>query len=266
MRAPMKCGYCSETGHNTRSCHEPTMIDNLNQLMRKINNYISVDVIETWIRVMEPTMIRMLLCQYAYCTYSKIKSPKERLISILIETIKRKYEMDEVNARRSLADYVERSTFMEWYDPVDTDLVALYLEYCTRSRNHFIRNEYETLRQIIETKRVPEGFIPIPVLLLYVSFLRFQFHGYTMIRDRKRQTNTPVIIYDIKQVTTFTEETIDCPVCMESISTPEILVTECNHSFCNSCMQTIIYRFDTTRCNCPLCRTPIKKMTRYILT
>lgn len=265
-RTPLKCKYCNELGHDTRSCHEPIMIDTLNQLIYKITNYISLDAIEAWIRPMKTTMIRMLLCKYAYCTYSKITSQKKRIITFIMKIIKQKYEIDELNTRRSLSEYVEQSRFMEWYDPVETNLEELYIEYCTRSTSHFIRNEYEALHQMIETKHVPETFIPIPVLLLYVSFLRFQFHAYTMMRDKKRQMNTPVIIYDIKQVIAFEIETMDCPICMDSISTPEILVTECKHSFCNSCMQTIIYKSDTNRCNCPLCRTPIKKMTRYILT
>jgi hypothetical protein len=265
-KKPTQCKYCNKLGHNTRSCYEPVMIHNVHVLMSKIAKYMPIDDIDEWLRPMDTNMIRMLLCQYAYCTYSKIKSPKERLISIILETIKQTYQRDETNARIALSNYVETPTFVfiEWYE--QANLEELYIEYCNITRTQFIRNEYERLCQMIETKHVPETFIPIPVLRMYVSFLRYQFHMYTMMRDRKIQSNIPVIIYDIKQVITFDVETIDCPICMESTSTPEILITDCKHSFCNSCMQTIIYRSDTTRCNCPLCRKPIKKMTRYILS
>lgn len=43
---------------------------------------------------------------------------------------------------------------------------------------------------------------------------------------------------------------MECSICMNSISTKNVCTTNCNHSFCLSCILTHL----NTNTNCPLCR------------
>ena len=113
---------------------------------------------------------------------------------------------------------------------------------------------------MLESRHIPEHFIPIPTLIFYLQFLRFQYNLYMSNPKFAEQT----IVYDIKKMVSQNIETIICPICMESISTPKIIITKCNHSFCDSCITEYIHMSHTTRCVCPMCRDPIKKMTRPI--
>jgi hypothetical protein len=129
-------------------------------------------------------------------TYSKTKSPKERLIPILIEVIKQKYNKDETTTRKSLSGYVENTNRLEWYDPDETELHTLYLEYCRVNQFQFILNEYIILKQMLESRHIPEHFIPIPTLIFYLQFLRFQYNLYMSNPKFAEQT----IVYDIKKM------------------------------------------------------------------
>lgn len=59
---------------------------------------------------------------------------------------------------------------------------------------------------------------------------------------------------------------IDCPVCFEYITSKDIVMLNCGHHFCNSCVFTTImnkYRSRTQEldpCPCPYCRTRIRKL------
>ncbi|XP_033240539.1 E3 ubiquitin-protein ligase COP1-like [Drosophila pseudoobscura] len=46
------------------------------------------------------------------------------------------------------------------------------------------------------------------------------------------------------------EETYNCPICFESVSSRDPVATKCGHVFCRQCIRTVIRRFH----KCPVCR------------
>ena len=69
----------------------------------------------------------------------------------------------------------------------------------------------------------------------------------------------PVIdkVYEKK---THTNED-DCPICYESLKCKSIVVTECNHEYCNGCFSNLENSCTVGKVKCPLCRAEIKKIT-----
>lgn len=65
-------------------------------------------------------------------------------------------------------------------------------------------------------------------------------------------------------------EQFDCPVCFESTSQKDIVLLNCGHHFCNSCVFTTIVNKYKSRsqelevCPCPYCRSRIRKMSGNI--
>ena len=54
------------------------------------------------------------------------------------------------------------------------------------------------------------------------------------------------------------EESIECPICMDTADKANISMIQCGHSFCTRCITTTILKMPSgKRCNCPMCRTPI---------
>ena len=51
---------------------------------------------------------------------------------------------------------------------------------------------------------------------------------------------------------------LECPICLEMIPTTHLISTQCNHSYCNKCLKSIITHSQHS-ITCSLCRTPVTK-------
>lgn len=47
----------------------------------------------------------------------------------------------------------------------------------------------------------------------------------------------------------------ECPICLKEMNPNELCITDCNHEFCNTCLNKW---FDRNRNDCPKCRKIIK--------
>jgi hypothetical protein len=60
-------------------------------------------------------------------------------------------------------------------------------------------------------------------------------------------------------------ETIECPICLTDVSTPEVSQVDCGHKFCKTCIRSTIRACPSyKRCACPMCRAPVHKIVRKI--
>lgn len=60
-------------------------------------------------------------------------------------------------------------------------------------------------------------------------------------------------------------ETIECPICLTEVATPEVSQVDCGHKFCKTCIRSTIKACPSyRRCVCPMCRAPIHKIVRRI--
>jgi hypothetical protein len=55
-----------------------------------------------------------------------------------------------------------------------------------------------------------------------------------------------------------------CPICFDDLKWRDTYTTGCGHHFCQKCIQSTIKQIpNTTRCPCPMCRTPLEKLYYY---
>ena len=54
---------------------------------------------------------------------------------------------------------------------------------------------------------------------------------------------------------------MSCPICLEKLKKTNISITECNHTFCTTCLLTSIQK----NTNCPLCRKELIKKEHNII-
>ena len=56
----------------------------------------------------------------------------------------------------------------------------------------------------------------------------------------------------------------ECPICLKEMNSNELCITDCNHEFCNICLNKW---FDRNRNDCPKCRQIIKNFKQdHIIT
>jgi len=53
------------------------------------------------------------------------------------------------------------------------------------------------------------------------------------------------------------EEPKECAVCLQTILPEQRCVTNCNHDFCESCIETMLNIGNAT---CPICRSPLQEL------
>jgi hypothetical protein len=56
-----------------------------------------------------------------------------------------------------------------------------------------------------------------------------------------------------KEIQTNIKEQPNCPVCLEPRNTKDIIMLNCNHTFCANCVVTLL-QTNHHKPNCPLCR------------
>lgn len=109
-----------------------------------------------------------------------------------------------------------------------------------------------------------EEFIELPPLPLEMPVINNVRHDIR--QNHNNNTKKSMIIFYC-----LTDETknTDCPICFECLDFTNQMTTNCNHTFCCSCMKEIIKRktpiidkdtYQIIECNdvkCPLCRTTI---------
>ena len=55
---------------------------------------------------------------------------------------------------------------------------------------------------------------------------------------------------------------MSCPICLEKLKKTNFSITECNHTFCTTCLLTSIQENN----NCPLCRKELIKKKQITVT
>jgi hypothetical protein len=56
-------------------------------------------------------------------------------------------------------------------------------------------------------------------------------------------------------------DSCDCPICFDEVSRPDAIITNCNHSYCATCIKQFVSRINDKKPSCPMCRTEITQLT-----
>jgi len=56
-------------------------------------------------------------------------------------------------------------------------------------------------------------------------------------------------------------DSCDCPICFDEVSRPDAIITNCNHSYCATCIKEFVSRINDKKPSCPMCRTEITQLT-----
>ena len=143
-----------------------------------------------------------------------------------------------VNSVRNFAEYTERELQQQYERRrahLERQLQELENEYLENTETTAYR--VERANQEVET--IFDNF-PLP--------------------DTGFNTNTSNVQFKTKKLTSICNE---CPICMETKESIEIIETGCKHQLCGSCLLTIVHnnqKKDDTTTPCPMCRGAIQEI------
>jgi len=157
------------------------------------------------------------------------------------------------------------------YYQIDT----IYTQYFTafaENPNMNFTTEYDNFVRLMrvrnfETQHFTQ-YIDYETVSRWKNFLRHSRNTLTRPLIQRPVLQQPPTTYQFIASTVRNSkfhETLECPICLTEVSTPEVSQVDCGHKFCKTCIRSTIracqpYR----RCGCPMCRAPIHKIVRRI--
>lgn len=286
------CRNCGQEGHEIRTCNDPALQETRNTFFKKIHKREPIPNILEYAKSIPLEKMRLITYKTIQGKVSKINTLQEKepvYYENLEKHIKKEYEKQEEALKRIVILKLMGNRILLNALPL-VSIHSMYQNYITQiateERNEYIRRrisrttiypseEIFLLRDVDENTTWERIFLTDITHLYQLIETRMlegtsyemmtRFLGFLLLVEDEHtaRTRPPKITYNFIKRNQKNTETIDCPICMENISTPEISEVNCGHKFCRNCIrQTINRHAKDKRCGCPLCRTPIEKIIR----
>lgn len=192
---------------------------------------------------------KQIIEEYSFENFIPIEFPSPRIETLLIRNklnkLCQKYGLSITN----ITDNQKKER-----------LHNIYICLGRQHRRNIINQLYLQQRQIHLYR---PNYLPpeLPVEQRRSRFLNHLSLFYLQNQDREpdrpsKKPSLQIIVNPSK----FTQNTdvMECPICYDKCC--NMLVTDCNHSYCQPCISTLINSVNKTTLPCPLCRENIKNV------
>jgi hypothetical protein len=233
-KAPAKCAYCHHVGHNINNCKD-TSIDILDQTMMEKMIFITV-------------LFRTLISNYDI-----ILSFKGILNMLSYEQLK--ILIYKKNLKK-LTINDDKNTYVYYLCLNYRDKVYSYSKNQLKPKFNEISDEnYQTYGdEYLKTNLISNSFQLEELLLNRMYEFRPPQRKFDII------ATTPI---PTQPQTQTQPPTKDCPICLDEIHSTNQIITNCNHTFCNDCIQKYFKSLNSninTQPICAYCRDPMKSL------
>uniref|UniRef100_A0A6C0DG68 RING-type domain-containing protein n=1 Tax=viral metagenome TaxID=1070528 RepID=A0A6C0DG68_9ZZZZ len=223
-----KCAYCHHIGHNINKCKDPS-IEILDKTIMEKFIFITV-------------LFRTLVSHYE--------------ISLCVKELLNLLSYDELK----ILIYKKNLKKITINDDKNTYVHYLRINYqdkvCSYSNNEL----KQKLNEISD-----ENYKIYGDEYLKTNVISDSFELEELLVNRMYEFRPPQRKFDITITQTPTTQTItkDCPICLDEIPRANQIITNCNHTFCNHCIQKY---FKSLNSNiekhpiCAYCREPMKSL------
>jgi len=273
------CSCCNTIGHQVRSCTDPAMMAHRRQIFQQIERRESPDNILLHLQTLTFPLQKVVMMKTINQKPTNIapyscKNPQEFQTKV-IEYIENRHRAQENSLRRQLLAIPTRFIYA-WLPRSINDITELYTRYCAQFEPgdtplHIEQTQF--ILFITQNSLEPTLYDPYPTYHTMVRWKQFLFHrrDQTLAEISRNLAATNAAPPPAQAVYTFVRntskmnkmETIDCPICFETVSTPNISAPNCGHQFCTQCIRSTIKKYNARqRCPCPMCRAPIQTIIR----
>ena len=231
-KAPSKCAYCNHIGHNINNCKDPS-IEILDKTMIEKMIFITV-------------LFRSLISHYdiILCFKELLNMLSYEQLKILI--YKKNLKKLTIND--------DKHTYVHYLSVNYQDIV--YYSYSNNELkqkiNEISDENYQTYgNEYLKTNLISDSFELEELLLNRM----YEFRPPQRKFDILTTTTTPSPSSSIQKK--------DCPICLDEISSANQIITNCNHTFCNDCIQKYFKSLNSnmnTQPICAYCRDPMKSL------
>ena len=222
-----KCAYCHHIGHNINKCKDPS-IEILDKTILEKFVFITV-------------LFRTLVSHYdiSLCVKELLNLLSYDELKILI--YKKNLKKLTINDDKHIYVHYLRVNYQDTVYSYSKNQLKQKLNEISDENYQIYGDEY------LKTNLISDSF-ELEELLL----------------NRMYEFRPPQRKFDITIKTTPTQpSTKDCPICLDEIPSSNQIITNCNHTFCNDCIQKYFKSLNSninTQPICAYCRDPMKSL------
>lgn len=272
-RAPPSCGYCHTLGHTIRVCNDPTMLNHRRVIHQKITNREPIHDLVAYLNTMDFPLRKLVLSKNHRGKCTNFIPPSSNDAQLL--------ETQFIRHTQSVYDYEEQKLRRDLLLVLSIMLSRIYYTLETQYTQYFsqleenpampLATEYDNFCRLIRVRTYDTQHFT-----QYIDYNTVQRWNRFLHHCRRTMIAAPPSAMPQQPATTYQfiastvrrsnfHETIECPICLTEVSTPEISAVDCGHKFCKTCIRSTIKACPSyKRCACPMCRAPIHKIVRKI--
>ena len=223
-----KCAYCYHIGHNINNCKDPS-IEILDQTMMEKMIFITV-------------LFRTLVSHYD--------------ISLCVKELLNLLSYDELK----ILIYKKNLKKITINDDKNTYVHYLRVNYQDKVYSYSNDELKQKLNEISD-----ENYKIYGDEYLKTNVISNSFELEELLLNRMYEFRPPQRKFDItmKPPASTETQTKDCPICLDEIQPANQIITNCNHTFCNDCIQSYFKSLNTNINQppvCAYCRDPMKSL------
>jgi hypothetical protein len=224
-----KCAYCHHIGHNINKCKDPS-IEILDKTMLEKMIFITV-------------LFRTLISHYE--------------ISLCVKELLNLLSYDELK----ILIYKKNLKKLTINDDKNTYIHYLRVNYQDKVYSYSNNELKQKLNEISD-----ENYQIYGDEYLKTNLISDSFELEELLLNRMHEFRPPQRKFDIKTSTPTsiaTTQTHVCPICLDEINLTDQIITNCNHTFCNDCIQKYFKSLNSNINKppvCAYCRDPIQSL------
>lgn len=231
-KTPSKCAYCHHIGHNINNCKDP-----------------SIEILDK--TMMEKMIFITVLFKTLISHYDIILCFKELLNMLSYEQLK--ILIYKKNLKK-LTINDDKHTYVDYLCVNYQDIIYSY-------SNNILKQKINEISD--------ENFKIYGDEYLKTNLISDSFEHEELLLDRMYEFRPPQRKFHITTTTTTAIKTPtqppkkDCPICLDEIPSTNQIITNCNHTFCNNCIETYFKSLNSNINKppvCAYCRDPMKSL------
>ena len=286
-RKPQTCRICKCVGHQMRTCNDATILSQRNHVFEQIENHTPLETILDYAHNQEFERMKIITYKTPKGKTSNI-APLSANETTYYTNLERFIENEYAKQTNLLTAKIQRKIFFtrrllpRTHDEIFNQYTQFLTEfYNTQFQSGTIENvdiEIMQFLHLCDTQSLePTNYTPFPTyaaLTRWNQFLQItqsRYMAQMQARNRAPQAVAQTYNYIKRRIAAPAEETpekppeesIDCPICMETVTIPNISETNCGHKYCTTCIRNTIKKYNAyKRCPCPMCREPVHTIVR----
>lgn len=228
-----KCAYCHHIGHNINKCKDPSI------------EILDKTILEKFIFI--TVLFRTLVSHYdiSLCVKELLNMLSYDELKILI--YKKNLKKLTINDDKHIYVHYLRVNYQDTVYSYSNDELKQKLNKISDENYQIYGDEY------LKTDLISDSFELEELLLNRM----YEFRPPQRKFDIKTSTQSPTT------PTSNQNQTHVCPICLDEIPSANQIITNCNHTFCNDCIQKYFKSLNSNIHKdpvCAYCRDPIQSL------